>query len=84
MKVLVQDRVSEKFIFSPTSWTEKEEEALDFESAARAKAFCVEHTLRDAQIIVRRGGTPDIRMPSGVDPEPVVSADKQTKGVIHR
>ena len=56
MKVLIQDKASLAFLFSAGSWTDKEEEALDFESPRRARAFCAEHQLQGVVVIIRYGG----------------------------
>ncbi len=53
MKVFVKQNGLEKFLFSASSWTNREDDALDFEFPARAEQFCREHQLRDAQILVR-------------------------------
>ena len=57
MKVIIQDKTSGKYLFSTSSWTEKEDEALDFESIARGKQFCRQHDLQGAVIIVRQRNT---------------------------
>lgn len=70
MKTIIQDKCTEKYLFSASSWTDKEDEALDFESEARAKSFCREHQLSDALIIVRhRGHETDVVIPYDGDVE---------------
>ena len=53
MKVFVADKYSHKFLFSYAAWTDREEDALDFESVERAQRFCFEHKLEDALLIVQ-------------------------------
>ena len=53
MKVFVADKYSHKFLFSYEAWTDREDDALDFESLDRARRFCLEHKLQDALLIVQ-------------------------------
>ena len=52
MKVFVADKYSHKFLFSYAAWTDREDDALDFESIERAQQFCFDHKLHDALLIV--------------------------------
>lgn len=55
MKVLVKNYLTGNYLFSETSWTEKEKEALDFEAPERALQFCRLHHLVDVEIILKGG-----------------------------
>lgn len=66
MRILVQHPESKRF-YDGADWAEKDETALEFESVYAAEAYCREHEIRVALIVVRfnDAATPDIKYAVG-------------------
>ena len=69
MRVLIQNCLKFCYLKSLGEWTEDPDEAMDFLSSEKALAFCIEHSVPAAQVVLRFGEDDkyDVRLPVGDD-----------------
>jgi hypothetical protein len=79
MRILVQAPERNTF-FDGLDWSADADHAKDFENVAQAEAFCQEHHLTDAMIVVKfKDSRQDIRYPVGERHAVVVSKPPTTR-----
>jgi len=64
-QVLVQKSSTQLFLRDGNEWTAEAAEARNFGTSLNALAHCLQHGIRDAQVVIRFGssGTPDVIVP---------------------
>lgn len=79
MRILVQNAVRKAY-FDGVDWNDDATQARDFESVARAEAFCQQHELFTALIVVKsKDDSHDIRYPVGLGNALLVSKPPTTR-----
>ena len=53
MKVLIQNCFSHKYFVSLGEWTENPDTARNFPTTEKAMAFCMEHRIPEAQVVLK-------------------------------
>ena len=65
MRVLIQNAVNEAY-YNGRGWSKDIESALNFDSTVKADAYCYEHNIDDALIVVKfKDESGDIKFTSG-------------------
>lgn len=60
-QVFVQHCQTELFLTEDQQWTDDEAQAHDFQNTINAVGFCLNHSLKNAQILVRVGTAAGLR-----------------------
>jgi hypothetical protein len=63
MKVLIQNRFTLEYLTPEETWAGKSENARVFATTADALQHCLHRGYRYAQLVIKRTGLPDLRLP---------------------